>query len=339
MKLSVIVPVFNMASGGKINFCLDSLLNQTLYDYEIITVNDASTDNSLEILYSYEKQYPDRIKVITYPDNRHQGGARNEALKVAKGEWISFVDSDDWVSPDYFEKLIAKGEETDADLVTCNFTTVNEQTFTPGQIYANTDISNTGIMDSDKRKKYMLNPGSVMICVYRRSLLYDNNIRFPEHIFYEDNATSPIIAMSVKHVEFAEGPLYYYYQHQTSTVHTITRERCENRLTSCGIMLSEVKKRGFYEEYKEEVEALFIRLYLVNTLFGYMIDGKAKEYSFVKKIKKGMLSQFPDFTNNKYYESIPDSEQKKMIKLLLKNSFAFYVYYRLLWWYRRLRKG
>ena len=70
MKLSIIVPVYNMADGGKLEFCLDSLLNQTILDYEIITVNDASTDGSLDILRSYEARYPQKIKVITYPVNR-----------------------------------------------------------------------------------------------------------------------------------------------------------------------------------------------------------------------------------------------------------------------------
>ena len=109
MKLSIIVPVYNMASDNKLNFCLDSLINQTIKDFEIIAVDDASTDNSLEIVREYESKYPDLFKVITYEKNRHQGGARNEGMKIAKGEWIGFIDSDDWVSPDYYESLIKRG--------------------------------------------------------------------------------------------------------------------------------------------------------------------------------------------------------------------------------------
>ena len=82
MKLSIIVPVFNMASDGKLEYCLESLVNQTINDYEIIAVDDCSTDNSLEILKQYEIKYPDKFKVIASPVNKKQGGAKNLGLEI-----------------------------------------------------------------------------------------------------------------------------------------------------------------------------------------------------------------------------------------------------------------
>ena len=108
MKLSIIVPVYNMAADGKLEYCMNSLVGQTIMDYEIIAVDDASTDNSLEILQDYEKRYPDKVRVVHYEVNKRQGGAKNEGLKVATGEWIGFIDSDDWVTPDYYEKLLLR---------------------------------------------------------------------------------------------------------------------------------------------------------------------------------------------------------------------------------------
>lgn len=113
-KLSIIVPVYNMATEGKLNYCLDSLVGQTirgLYDYEILCVDDASTDDSLEILLDYQKRYPELVRVIPNPVNLRQGGAKNAGLRVAQGEWIGFIDSDDWVSPDYYEKLLKKRKQ------------------------------------------------------------------------------------------------------------------------------------------------------------------------------------------------------------------------------------
>lgn len=338
MKLSIIVPVYNMARDNKLNFCLDSLINQTLSDYEIIAVNDASTDNSLDILREYEAKYPGFFKVITYERNRHQGGARNEGLKIAKGEWIGFIDSDDWVSKDYYETLIKRGEETGADMVGSNFTLAHEHSFKVGKVIDSNTLEQTGVMDVEKRKKLIVNSGSLVMKIYRRSMIFDNNLYFPEDMFYEDNAVGSVWMLYSKHFELVSGPLYYYYMHDDSTVHVVTQNKCEDRIKAMEILVSEMKKRGFFETYKEEIESIFIRLYLVNTLFGYMIDGKNKNYAFVKRIKKGMIETFPDFRSNKDYASIPDAEQKRMIDLFMKNSFAFYVYYNLLWTYRRLRK-
>ena len=86
MKLSIIVPVYNMASDHKLEYCLDSLVNQTVEDYEIIAVDDCSTDNSMEILKEYERRFPEKFRAVHSEVNRHQGGAKNIGLRMAKGE-------------------------------------------------------------------------------------------------------------------------------------------------------------------------------------------------------------------------------------------------------------
>ena len=106
MKLSVIVPVYNMAADDKLKWCMDSLVGQTISDYEIIAVDDCSTDDSLQILRSYEREYPQKVVVIASKENRKQGGAKNLGLAAAKGDWIGFIDADDWITPDFYEKLL-----------------------------------------------------------------------------------------------------------------------------------------------------------------------------------------------------------------------------------------
>ena len=134
MKLSVIVPDYNMAAQDKLAWCLDSLVNQTISDYEIIAVDDCSTDDSLEILRSYEQKYPDKVRVIASPVNKKQGGAKNLGLEEAKGDWIGFIDSDDWVTPDFYEKLLVRGEETGADIVGCDYHLTHEHSMKIGQV-------------------------------------------------------------------------------------------------------------------------------------------------------------------------------------------------------------
>ena len=95
MRLSIIVPVHNMAADNKLRFCLDSLVNQTIADYEIIAVDDASTDESFEILKEYESRYPWKFKAVQSYENRKQGGARNIGLDNCTGDYVLFIDADD----------------------------------------------------------------------------------------------------------------------------------------------------------------------------------------------------------------------------------------------------
>lgn len=338
MKLSIIVPVFNMASDGKLEYCLESLVNQTINDYEIIAVDDCSTDNSLEILRQYEAKYPDKFKVIASPVNKKQGGAKNLGLEIAKGEWIGFIDSDDWITKDYYEKLLNKAEETGADMVGCDYHLTGEHSMEIGQIVHNNKPEQTGILIKEKYQSLILDGGSLVVKIYRRGIIYDYPNRFPEGIFYEDNAISNSWMLRAKHFEYIQEPMYYYYQHNASTVHTITKKRCEDRMEAARIMVEEAKQFGFFDEYKEEIESSFTTLFYVNTLFSYMMGVKKQEFSFIKAMGEEMKNTFPDFRNNKYYQSRVHAEERKLIDMHMKSPLYFVVYYKLLWSYRNFRK-
>lgn len=338
MKLSVIVPVFNMAKDDKLKWCMDSLLNQTVSDYEIIAVDDASTDNSLEILRTYEAENPGKVKVIASEVNTHQGGAKNKGLKIACGEWISFIDSDDWVRNDYYEILLKKAEETGADVVGCDFSLVDHHTFEVGTVQANGKESQSGELDLGKRKSLVLDGGSLCVKIYKRERIVNDELFFPENVFYEDNAVGNSYLVMAKHYEYINEPLYYYYQHSASTVHTVTKERCSDRLFCADYMLKEAKKRGYYEELKEELEYKYIILYYLNTVFSYVREGKGVSLSFVRNIGREFIKTVPDYEKNTYFMERINEEEKKMLKLQLKSTLLFVLYYKALWTYRKLRK-
>ncbi|MCR5279448.1 MAG: glycosyltransferase [Lachnospiraceae bacterium] len=337
MKLSIIVPVYNMAGDNKLSFCLDSLVAQTIGDYEIIAVNDASTDNSLEVLRSYEAKYPDKVRVIDGKINRHQGGARNEGIKAAAGEWIGFIDSDDWITPDYYEKLISKGEETGADVVGCGYTIVHSHTFEKGKEIRDILPEQTGIQTPERKKLFLAHNGSMVMKVYRASLIRENELSFPENIFYEDNCAGPVWAMCFKHFEYVDESMYYYYQHGASTIHTITAARCNDRVTAAEMMLEEMRARGFLADYRTEIESAFITSFFINTLFSYMRMKKGRKLSFVKHLRDRMLEEFPEFRNNPEYKDRTDEEQRKYADILIKSPLWFFVQYSLLWKYRDLK--
>ena len=193
IKVSIVVPVFN--TSKYLRQCLESIINQTLRDIEIICVDDGSNDNSLNILKEYQ-QHDSRIKVLTQK-HKKQGAARNYGISVASGEYIGFVDSDDWCELDMFEKLYKRAKETDSDITMCAVTTFNDNNsneYSKSNTYANLDIFpkeffNRVFSPTDTLDFFM------DICVYppnkiiRRELINSNNIKFPEGINnYEDGA-------------------------------------------------------------------------------------------------------------------------------------------------------
>lgn len=338
MKLSIIVPVYNMAADGKLEYCLDSLVNQTIEDYEIIAVDDCSTDNSFSILQRYENHFPDKFHAVHSKVNKHQGGAKNIGLKQAKGDWIGFIDSDDWIAGDMYERLVKRAEETGADLVGCDYCLTAEHSMKIGQVVPNNKSSQSGILDDAKRRSLILDGGSLVVKIFRRSMIWEHELWFPEHIFYEDNALGNSYLVLAKHFEYIEEPMYYYYQHDTSTVHTISPKRCEDRMEAGRLMLDEAKRHGYFETYRPELEYSFTLLFYVNTLFTYMAGVDRTKYGFVKAMGKEMKRTFPDFERNSYYQERTHAEEKKLIRMQQQSTLFFMLYYKLLWAYRRWRK-
>lgn len=337
MKLSIIVPVYNMASDDKLSFCMDSLINQTIDDYEIIAVDDCSTDNSLEILKGYEVRFPEKVKVRQTPENLHQGGAKNIGLDIAQGEWIGFIDADDWITPDYYERMLARAKETGADMVGCDYCLVHEHTFIPTSPEKNNTLDQTGVLDEEKYKKLLLDCGSLVVKIYRREIVCDHPGRFPEHIFYEDNALARSWMLRAKHFEYIEEPLYFYYQHETSTVHTITVERLEDRMKAGRVMLKEARDYNYLERFHDELEYSFAVLFYMNTLMSYMMMIRPRKISWVKALGDEMRECFPDFLNNKYFCERVHPEEQKWAKLQQKNTTLFVLYYSLKYLYRQIR--
>lgn len=339
MKLSIIVPVYNMLADGKLAFCMDSLVNQNFSDYEIIAVDDASTDRSLETLRAYEKTYPDKVRVIALPENRKQGGAKNAGLDMAQGEYIGFVDSDDWIDPDMYAKLIAKAEETGADMVGCDCCCIDTHRFTKTARVPNSKFEQVGVLDAPKYKSLIMDSGSLVMRIYKREMFESPRLRFPEKIFYEDNAVATALMLRATHYEYIPEALYYYYQHGGSTVHVITEQRCQNRLESMRVMLKHAKECGALETYKDEIEFRFTNLFYHITLLSYMQGVKPVRPGFLRALGREMRQTFPDFLQNPYFVSRVNEEEKKFMKLQQRSTILFILYYKFVYLVRKIRYG
>lgn len=193
MKLSIIVTTYNIENY--IEQCLKSIVNQTLQDIEIIVVDDASTDNTANLVKDFA-QKDSRIKTVIFEQNTIGGvsSAANAGLDIASGDYVGFADGDDWYELDMFERLFELAESDDADIAFCNyleFDESNNQNKVPSDAKKWPEIQpfigKTNVSDDFKRKLLRLNPVPWRK-IYRRSWLEMHHIRFPVgDYFFEDN--------------------------------------------------------------------------------------------------------------------------------------------------------
>ncbi len=212
IKVSVIVPVYN--TEEYLDKCLQSLVNQTLEEIEIICVNDGSTDNSIKILKKYEKQYP-RIKILEQ-QNLKQGAARNRGVKAANGEYIGYVDSDDWVDTDFFEKLYNTAKKYDSDIALATNIRIGN-----GKTKKRLDITKEG-MYSSLQNKFDVCKQAKNECptnkIYRREFLLKHEITWPEGVYCEDKIYTLKAVYYANSVVTVPNVNYYYYRRSGSTV-------------------------------------------------------------------------------------------------------------------------
>ena len=181
IKVSVIVPVYN-TEKYLVN-CLESLVNQTLQEIQIVIINDGSTDSSLEIIKSYSEKYPNKI-VYETQENGGQAVARNRALELCTGEYIGFLDSDDFVKKEMYQKMYEKAIAQDADYVACGYTDItykDEKKIVLHQYVA----SKKAVCQKDLFFGALVSP---FIHIYRREIIEKSQVRFPEKVIYEDTA-------------------------------------------------------------------------------------------------------------------------------------------------------
>jgi glycosyltransferase involved in cell wall biosynthesis len=309
-------------------------------------------------MQEYDRKYPN-FHALHSEKNHHQGGAKNIGLTRATGEWIGFIDADDWVTPDYYERLLARAKETGADMVGCDYQLTAEHSWKSGRHVPNNNSAQTGRLDYDRYKMLLLDPGSLVVKIYRREIVFGSRsldnysdsgtfVRddaprlhiFPEDIFYEDNAVANTWMLRAEHFEYIPEPMYYYYQHEESTVHTISRRNLEDRKTAGRLLLMEAMKQGYLETYRQETEFKYTVLFYINTLFSAMPSEQHLKgcYRFTKDLAAEMKRTFPRFESNLYYQKRISPEEKKLIRLQMRSQLLFFCYYRLLWFYRKLRK-
>lgn len=204
-KISVIVPVYKVEKY--LSQCVNSLINQTMRDIEIILVDDGSPDRCPEIIEEYVKIYS-RIKAI-HQNNKKLGGARNTGIACAKGKYIAFVDSDDWVSNEFCQRMYDRAIETNSDIVLIGETLYydDKDKYSPGW----RDFSNKTEVDFLNETNFLKYFTPAWGRLYNTEYIRRNNLKFVENCYYEDNSWGCFFILAKAKFSFA-GNLYYYRQ-------------------------------------------------------------------------------------------------------------------------------
>lgn len=305
-KLSIIVPVYGVEKY--IDKCLDSLVKQSLKEIEIIVVNDGTKDNSQKIIDKYVKKYPDKIKSYI-KENGGQGSARNYGLKKATGEYIGYVDSDDFVEKDMYKKLYDKAKENNYDIVVCGNYNVSED-------YQNKNIDAFINNYNTDLENIFFGKMAVWNKIYKRDILIKNKLEFKEKVWYEDLAFTLKAIMNSNTFAFIDEPLYDYLIREGSTMNNSNVQRNLEILDAFDDILSYIKHNK-KEEYFDKVEFLAIDHIYISAIVRILkanADNKIKKET-VNELICYMNKNFPNYKNNKYINTL--SRNRKIIYKLI----------------------
>lgn len=293
--ISVIVPAYNMSAY--IEKCLDSLLNQTKKEIEIIAVDDGSTDSTLSILNKYSQLHPDVIKVISQ-ENGGLSAARNTGIGAATGRYIAFVDSDDYVDCDMLDTMYKKALEGDYDVVACDVSCIYPDKVTVVDSGISFESKHITIEES---REMFLNM-YVIVCnkLYKKSLFEETGILFEKGIWFEDVLFSHKMFPHIKSIATVKKGFYQYLQRESSITYTYS-DKLSDIHKVMNKILDYYKENGFFEQYRNELEYMYTR-YMLATYIKRLSKAKDK-----KKFDDGVTfaletvkNTFPEYKKNIY---------------------------------------
>lgn len=312
--ISVIVPVYNMEKY--LEKCVRSILDQDYKDIELILVDDGSKDSSPAMCDEFAKQ-DERIKVI-HKQNGGQGSARNMGLDIAKGEYISFIDSDDWVEPDMYTNLIAVAQENNADLAICEVA-LNEE---DGSVLKKKRVNGTLVMTKDEAFSHRFDGSEIVTdspCnkLYKKELF--EKLRYPENRLLEDSALMYLILDRVEKVVSSEK-VGYNIRCDSSSVsrRKYNKKRCDTIITFTE-MADFISSKDAYKKFVPIVNSYIAGAIFFNAgeMYGVDFEGKKETESHIKNCAKELLASGRELS----------SKNKALLKLISVSPKLFGVIY------------
>ncbi|MBC2851070.1 glycosyltransferase [Cetobacterium sp. 8H] len=272
MELTIIVPVYNVEQY--LRECLDSIYQIKNIKYEVILVNDGSTDSSYKILEEYKNRYSEITKVVA-KENGGLSSARNVGIKEAKGEYISFIDSDDIISPAEFEEFFKEGQKLDLDVMVGNMRYLSDGKI--GEpLFRSQDIKDFTV---GKGTKFFLTLFDGNKCfreevvddIYKRDFICENKLYFHDNLIHEDSYFTPMVYLKAKRIKYIDIAFYYYRQRSGSIMSVVTDKSINSLERICYMLLSEYPKTD--ELGQKALSKLLPSFYKV-VLYRYINSGR-----------------------------------------------------------------
>lgn len=313
VKVSIIVPFYNVEKY--IEKCLTSLVNQTLEEIEIILVNDGSKDNSIKVAKDFEQKYPAKIRYYEKP-NGGLGDARNFGIKFAKGEYIAFLDSDDYVEPTMYEKMYEMAIKEKSDMVECDF----------WWEYPNKKKEDIGV-EYKNQNDMLLKARVVAWNKLIKKEIYEKHpeARFAVGLRYEDVEGFYKILPYINKVSFVRKPFIHYVQRNNSISNTQNKKN-EEMFIVLDNVLNYYKEKNIYEKFEKELEYTYTRYLLCSSLKRISkIQEKQIRKDLLEKTWNELNTKFPDWKKNKILNS-NWSLKNMYIKSVNKMTFKFYAF-------------
>ena len=288
-KVSVIVPVYNVEQY--LRKCLDGLVNQTLKEIEILVINDGTKDDSYKIMQEYADRY-ENIKIFS-KENGGLSDTRNYGMKHASGEYVGFVDSDDFVETNMYETLYNKAKENHSDMVECNFY----------HNYPDSQSVEIGVKYQNKEDMIMLGRSVVWNKIYRRDWLEKTGIQFPVGLNNEDVEFYEKLMVHAERIDYVDGAFVHYVQRESSLNHEASL-RMLQVLEVLQHIIDYYKEQGVYETYHDALEFFCARIILCSSFDRLTGIPDANERKYALQKNWDMLEKsFPNWKKNKYLKT------------------------------------
>lgn len=309
-KVSIIVPFYNVESY--IERCLETLVNQTLQEIEIILVNDGSKDRTINIVNKFKEKYPEKI-VYLEKENGGLSDARNFGIPYAKGEYIAFLDSDDYIELNMYETMYEIAKKEKSDMVECDFYWE----------YPDKKRIDKGIIYNGKNE--MLEKVRVVAWnkLIKRDVIQRAQIEFPKGLRYEDVEFTYKLIPYLEKVSFCKEPMVHYIQREGS-ISNSQNERTIEIFNVLDNVIKYYKEKNLYNKFEEELEYVYVRYAFCSSFLRIVKiqDEKLKD-KLLEETWENVNKNFPNWKHN---EILKKQKNKKNLYLKTINKFTYRLY-------------